>query len=325
MKTEHRALLALSEEDRAAVKELLTQWKLQTWLTFLVMISAAVAAAFVTDKASADFDFAALLLLWMIPAALVLCIILSVQERIFRRKLTEIPALQQTAALTETPPISDGTIRKTSPDAVRIVIAVILCILCFPAGLCYLIFIDRQQRTQAAVLLTAGDVLNKQAETHTRSLGCLSLLCCFFAGCYMLLRAMMGSVAISKLSAMNQTARGIANAANTYLAECDDKGKPLEMREGTYIVRGSDTFEEGSLEWGVTQYVSDVQRPNCWYALQVDSNGIITAAWYAKHPLTESELQPTDNAEQRALLASFTHQDEAVGYYAAPTETPSDD
>ena len=56
-------------------------------------------------------------------------------------------------------------------------------------------------------------------------------------------------------------------------------------------------------------------RSGYWYALQFDGNGKAVAAWASKHPLTEAELQPTDYFEQRRLLKTFTHQDEAVGYY----------
>ena len=131
----------------------------------------------------------------------------------------------------------------------------------------------------------------------------------------------MGSVASSKLSALNQNAHSICSAANYALTDMDNEGQLPELPVGTYIIRSGDTYEEGSLEARIAgYYYSDLSRRGYWYALEFDGNGKAVAAWAAQHPLTEAELVPTDYDEQRKLLKTFTHQDEAVGYYDGLTQ-----
>lgn len=83
------------------------------------------------------------------------------------------------------------------------------------------------------------------------------------------------------------------------------------------ILRMSDTFAADSLEAYIEQSFPDLRRTGYWYALEIDGNCNVTAAWVSKQPLTESELQPIDVQEQRRLMESFTHKDEVIGYYRA--------
>lgn len=326
MKWVKTALAPLGDEQRTECLELLRQWKRRTWLTVLLTVSAVLIPVLIAENASPAFDFWTSATLFMIPGALVNVIVLSLQQKKFLRRLSEMPEMAQ-ALHTNAPQftaLGGGiTAAAPGPDIGQYVLAVLLCIVFFPVGILYVIHLDRKRREQAVNILTPGDALARAADSHARTLGCGSFLLIVFCGGAMLLAAMMGSVASSKLSTLNTSARFVCNAANAYLTEMYEKCTPIAVPAGTYIIHGTDTFEEGSLEWGIEQYFPDVRRYG-WYALEFDDSGNVVAAWISKKKLTESDLIPTDRDEQRKLLRSFTHQDEAIGYYAKSAGSPQD-
>lgn len=313
------ALAALPAETREEALELLRQWKMHTWVCTAITASAVTVLFLLMYRSMEEYGIFSTLAAVLLPVSLVYVIVLAVLERVFRRKLAQIPDLQQTVDAN----LSYLAASQTTPqhNPVRVMLIVLLCILCFPVGLAAAVIYDRKQRERAVVYVTPASALRAQAEKHAKTLGCSGFLLFGIAAACMVFEGMMGSVATSKLSALNQNAHSICSAANYALTDMDNEGQLPELSAGTYIIRSGDTYEEGSLEARIAKYYyTDLSRSGYWYALQFDGDGKAVAAWASKHPLTEAELVPTDYFEQRRLLKTFTHQDEAVGYYDGLTQ-----
>ena len=314
MKKEYAALEPIGESQRAECLEILRQWKLHTWFAALIILAFTVLSALLIHMQDPFWSFLTAFAVYQLLGALVTLVVLAVMRDRFIRKIMQIPEMSQ-ALFPDMPRYTGINAGKTSPDAVQIALAVILCVLCFPAGLIYLLYLDRTRRDQITAALTPADVLTRASESHAKSLGCGSFLLFVLAGGGMLLEAMMGSVAISKLNALNSNARSVCRAANLCVTDMDEKDLPLPYRSETHIFRSGGGYEEGSLEQGMASYFSDIARSGYWYALEFDGNGAAVRAWVSRSPLTEIMLTEPDRDAQRALLASFTHQDEAIGYY----------
>lgn len=312
MSPEKAALQKLDDAQRMECEELLRHWKQRTWLAAAILLSLVTLGVLVTGTQEQwGYGLFSIIAMFMLPASLIFVIVLSVQQKQFVKQVSAIPELQYAL-----PADAPGSVPVKPFDAGQMIMMVLLCLICFPVGILVILIYDRRRRENAVQILTAGEALSRASDSHARSLGCGGFLLLCLAGACMLFEAMNQFVANGKVSAINSEAHSVLNAANSAVAELDEKSLSLPPA-GYYIAHASDTFEADSLEAYIEQYFPDLRRTGDWYALEIDGNCNVTAAWVSKQTLTESELQPIDVQEQRRLMESFTHKDEVIGYYRA--------
>ena len=111
---------------------------------------------------------------------------------------------------------------------------------------------------------------------------------------------------------MNMTARGILNAAGKYQADMDAEDRWPALK--TTIVSPGETGERGTLPYGIVLYYPELHTEDLWYAVVVNETGEITEAYCSYSPLTEADLVPTNDKQQRELAASMLHSREIIGY-----------
>ena len=121
----------------------------------------------------------------------------------------------------------------------------------------------------------------------------------------------------SRVSAMNMAARGILNAAEKYQADMDAEDRWPAWK--TTIVSPGETGGPGTLPYGIALYYPELDSEHLWYAVVVSETGVITEAYCSHSPLTEADLVPTNDKQQRELASSLLHSREIIGYGSWPS------
>ena len=133
----------------------------------------------------------------------------------------------------------------------------------------------------------------------------LSVLC-FSMLCIVLWDAKANGV----VSGMNMQAKSIARAAETYRADLDEQD--ITPQWETVIVAPHTRAEEGSIQYGVEHYITDLHN---WYAVVIGSDGCVSEVYCSRSELTEADLTPPDPKVQRRLASSPFHAREVIGYF----------
>lgn len=133
---------------------------------------------------------------------------------------------------------------------------------------------------------------------------CFSLLCI----------VMWDARANGVVSSLNMQAKQIYSGAEAYRFDLDGQDRTPQWE--TVIVPPKSRAEEGSIQYGVAQYVPDVNTSSSlWYAVVIGADGSVSEVYCSRSELTGSDLTPPDPKEQRRLASSPFHAREVIGYY----------
>ena len=171
------------------------------------------------------------------------------------------------------------------------------------------VWVEADRMNKFPTDLSAARKLRVPLHRRSRRIGCCAALVFVVSCCAMVFRSIMGSVAGSRLGAINATAQNVYLAAEKCLTDYDYKD--ISVEPVTTIAQ----FSEDNLFSNAWQTYFKPPKQTDWYALVFDDNGKLLFALYSQMPITEEQLTKPDQEEQRKLLRSFSHKDEAIGYY----------
>lgn len=296
----------LADEQNQAAYALMKQHRRSAWIITACFFFGAAAAAGILYAASGN----AAAFLIAVPILLIyIFVIQQHHERALRQMLRECPcSAYPQPALSP----NDAHTKHAVSAQFELHYAVFLSILIALLNILAVpIVLGLENSRKLRTAANAPEYLRLKTEQSSSNFGCLGWLGCAGAVGCMLFQAMLGFVAVGRVTSANSCARMVHNAILAWQEELAALDKEITLQTEIYHIYDGMPPDKESVAYNIYRYLSD----DYWCAVVCDEEGKILYTFYSNEEITEDELVPMSAEQQRDIETNLFTRGEVVGWY----------